>query len=187
MADETETPDSDPTEPPPPFWVGLVTWLAVALVALIALQLIGIVFQASALKAPGLTYSDRLGYAFLQNLDQAPLGFELLIAVLLVLTPVVARQRTTSGQDRAAQVVLVGAAALALVIAIGGIIGVPARIHIIHKLPAGQNQVTSVIRRVLFTFVIRNVGMAALAMVAAIGAVRVRFAPRRVAPVTPDS
>ncbi len=188
MAEDTETAAaSAPSAPPPPLWVGLVTWIAVALVALVALQLVGIIAQAGALKATGLTYSDKLGYAFLQNLDQAPLGFELLVAVVLVLAPVAGRQRTSEGQDRAAMIVLVGAAGLALLIMIGGIIGVPARIHIIHLSQAPANKVTSVVRRVLFTFIIRNVGTAALALVAAIGAVRVRFAPRRTRPDTPAS
>ena len=75
MAEDTEiAPETVTGEPPPPLWVGLVTWVAVALVALVALQVIGIIFQAGALKATGLEYSDKLGYAFLQNLDQAPLG-----------------------------------------------------------------------------------------------------------------
>ncbi len=180
MPEDTEVaPETVTGEPPPPMWVGLVTWVAVALTALVALQVIGIIFQAGSLQATGLTYSDKLGYAFLQNLDQAPLGLELLAAVVLVLLPVIARQRTTSGQDRAAMIVLVGTAALALLIAIGGIVGVPARLHIIDL----QNQkVTSVVRRVLFTFVIRNVGTAVLAGAAAIAAVRVRFAPRVAAP-----
>ena len=180
MAEDTEiAPETVTGEPPPPLWVGLVTWVAVALVALVALQVIGIIFQAGSLKATGLTYSDKLGYAFLQNLDQAPLGLELLAAVVLVLLPVIARQRTTGSQDRAAMIVLVGTAALGLLIAIGGIIGVPARLHIIDL----QNQkVTSVVRRVLFTFVVRNVGTAVLAGAAAIAAVRVRFAPRATVP-----
>jgi hypothetical protein len=177
MDDELETATTAPTGPPPPLWVGLVTWVALALVALIALQVVGIVMQATALKAAGLTFSDRLGYSFLQNLDQAPLGFELLVAVVLALLPTIAGQRTTTGQDRAAQIVLVGVAGLALLIMIGGIIGIPARIHIIHLGQAPNNKVTGVVQRVLFTFVMRNVGTAALALVAALAAVRVRFAP----------
>jgi hypothetical protein len=184
MDDETEIAETSPT----PLWVGLVTWVAVALVALIALEVIGIVLQGNALKASGLTYSDKLGYAFLQNLDQAPLGFELLVAVLLALLPVIMRSRTTPGQDKAAQFVLVAVAGLALLITIGGIIGVPARIHIIHLSPAPNNKVTQVVSRVLITFVIRNVGMSILALVAALAAVRVRFTPRRVAvaPLSPS-
>jgi hypothetical protein len=175
MDDELETPA----------WVGLVTWVSLALLALVALQVVGIVGQALALKAPGLTFSDRLGYSFLQNLDQAPLGFELLLAVLLVLTPTIARQVTTPGQDRAAQIVLVGVAGLALLIAIGEIIGLPARVHIIHLGTPPNNKVSGVVQRVLFTSVIRNAGTAALALVAALAAVRVRFTPRRAAIATP--
>jgi hypothetical protein len=67
-------------------------------------------------------------------------------------------------------------------VAIGGIIGVPARTHILHL---QKQEVTSVIQRVLYTFIIRNVGTAVLALVAAVGAVRVRFAPRINNPVTP--
>jgi hypothetical protein len=182
MAETTETATASPTGPPPPFWVGLVTWIAVALTALVFLEVVGIFLQASSLKAPGLSYTDKLGYSFLQNLDQAPIGFELLIAALLAVAPVAARQRTSLGQDRGAQVVIIAVVALAFIVMIGGIIGVPARVHILHL---QRQKVTSVIQRVLFTFIIRNVGTAALALVAAVGAVRVRFAPRVAQPVTP--
>jgi hypothetical protein len=187
MEDETEVDATlPPAAPAPPLWVSLATWAALVLTALVALQVVGIVAQAVALgsEAKQLTFSDRLGYSFLQNLDQAPLGVELLIAVLLALAPVIARAPTTASQDRSAQIVLVGVAGLALLIAIGGIIGVPARMHIIDL---QKGKVTGVVRWVLFTFVIRNVGTALLAMVVALAAVRVRFTPRRVAAVTPDS
>jgi hypothetical protein len=150
----------------------------------VALQLIGRIAQATALgsETKSLNFSDRLGYSFLQNLDQAPLGFELLVAVLLALLPVMLRQRTTANQDRIAQIVLIGVAGLALLIAIGGVIGVPARLHIID---IQNGKVTNVIRFVLFTFVIRNVGTALLAMIAALAAVTIRFTPRRAAVAPP--
>jgi hypothetical protein len=178
MADETETIETPPA-PAPPLWVGLLTWVAVAIVALVFLQLIGIVWQASTLgeQAPTLNFSDRLGYAFLQNLDQAPLGLELLLAVVLVLVPIILRVPTSKAQDRGAQIVLMGTVGIAFLIAIGGIIGIPARTHIIHM---QKGKVTGVVRTVLFTFVMRNVGTAVLAMIAAAAAVRVRFVPRRV-------
>lgn len=172
-----------PEGPPPPYWVGVTTWIAVALVGLVALQIVGIVLQASALgrDVESLSFANRLGYSFLQNLDQAPLAFELLAAVILVILPVITRQPTSRGHDRAAQIVLVGVAGLSLLIAIGGVLGVPARLEIIDL---SDGKVTPVIRRVLFTFVVRNVGMAILAMAAALVCVRVRFAPRRVAAAT---
>lgn len=176
MAETTEPPVATaPAAPPPPLWVSLVTWVAVAIVALVFLQIVGIFFQASALNVSKLTFSDRLGYTFLQNLDQAPLGFELLIAVLLVIAPVAARERTSTGQNTVAQIVILAAAALAFIIIIGGIIGVPARQHILHL---SNQKMTPVIRRVLYTFVIRNVGTAVLALGAAVGAIRVRFMPQ---------
>lgn len=185
MAETTESAVATaPPGPPPPLWVSLVTWVGVAIVALVLLQIVGIFFQASALNVSRLSYSDRLGYTFLQNLDQGPLGFELLIAVLLMVAPVAARQRTSAGQDRAAQTVILVVAVLAFIIIIGGIIGVPARQHI---LKLSNQKMTPVIRRVLYTFVIRNVGTALLALGAAVAAIRVRFLPsERVAqPVTP--
>jgi hypothetical protein len=183
MADEIEVDETTPPTPAPPMWVGLVTWAALVLVVLVVLQVVGIIGQATALgaQAKTLTFSDRLGYSFLQNLDQAPLGLELLFAVLLALTPAMARRPTTKGQDSAAQFVLVGVAAVALLIAIGGIIGVPARVHIIHQ---QKGDVTGVVQWVLFTFLVRNVGTAILAMAAALAAVRIRFTPRRPAPDT---
>ncbi|HZN15725.1 MAG TPA: hypothetical protein VFB78_15760 [Acidimicrobiales bacterium] len=183
---EAAVDETTPPPPAPPLWVGLVTWASVVIVALVALQLVGIVGQAVALggQTKQLNFADRLGYSFLQNLDQAPLGLELLLAVLLALTPIMARRPTNASQDRWAQYVLVAVAGLALLIAIGGILGVPARVHIIDKQNA---KVTGVVQWVLFTFVVRNVATALLAMAASMAAVRVRFAPRRPATVIADS
>jgi hypothetical protein len=80
--------------------------------------------------------------------------------------------------------VLIAVAGLAVLIAIGGVLGVPARLNIID---AQNGKVTPVVRRVLFTFVIRNVGTAMVALVAALAGVRVRFAPRRIAAVEPPA
>ena len=165
---------TEPPVPPPPLWVTLATWVATALVVLVLLEIVGVFLQASALDVSRLTYTDKLGYTFLQNLDQAPIGFELLVAVLLVVAPVAARQRTTIGQDRAAQTVILVSAILAFIIVIGGIVGVPAREHIIKL---SNQKMTPVIRRVLWTFLVRNVGTALLALATAVAAVRVRFAP----------
>jgi hypothetical protein len=161
---------------------GTVLLLIGALNLLVLLEVVGVILQASALKAPTLTFSDKLGYSFLQNMNSATVGLELVTAVVLAVAPVVARQRTTGSQDAVAQIVIVAAAALARVIMIGGIIGVPARTHILHL---SHQKVTAAIRWVLFTFVIRCVGTAAVALAAAVAAVRVRFAPRVAPPVTP--
>ena len=97
---------------------------------------------------------------------------------MLAIAPAIARQPTTAGLDRAAQFVVMGTAVLAFLLAIGGIIGVPSRLHIIHLQHA---KTTAVVQWVLFTFVMRNVGMLIVAMVVAVAAVPVRFAPRRTA------
>jgi len=186
MADQTEQTavETAPT-PAAPAWVGLVTWAALAIVVLVALQIAGFIGQAVALgsQAKTLNFSDRLGYSFLQNLDQAPIGFEMFIAVLLTLAPAIARRPTSRQHDRIAQYVLVATVGLSLVTIIGGVIGVPARVHILHL---SKQPVTGVIKWVLITFVIRNVLTAVLALVVALGAVTARFGPRRVAaaPVT---
>jgi hypothetical protein len=177
--------DAVPTTPPPPpapaapaapLWVSLANWVAIALVALVGLEVIGIVVQGIAIKSSALSSSDRIGYSFLQNLDKGPLGFELLAAVFLVLIPVIARRASTAGQDRNAQIVLTVSAALAFLVLFGGILAVPAQLHLLHL---QKQPTTGAIRWALVTFVLRNVGTAGIALVAAVAGVRVRFQPRR--------
>ena len=65
--------------------------------------------------------------------------FELLVAVFLVLLPVVGRRASSASQDRLAQIVLTVGAALAFLILMGGVLAVPAQLHLLHL----QKQPTS--------------------------------------------
>jgi hypothetical protein len=185
-ADASETTPT-PAGPRPPAWVGFVTWSALAIVVLVALQLLGVFLQGAALKDTGLDLQYRIGFAFLDNLDKGPLGFELVLAILLAMAPVIVREPTTHRHDVVAQVVLAASAGLALLVIIGGVLGVPTRIHLVHIDREGSNTVTPVLQRVLMTFVVRNVGPALLALVAAVGGVTTRFRPRHTRPAVPDA
>ena len=177
MAAEPDALESP--QPPPPAWVALVTWSALAIVVMVALQVIGIFMQGVTLDAD-LDLQYRIGFAFLDNLDKGPLGFELVLAILLVLAPVIARDATSSRHDVITQVVLTASAGLALLIVICGAFGIPTRVHLVHRESGGE--VNATLWWVLITFTLRNVAPAVLALVAALAGVKARFQPRRTRP-----
>ena len=184
MEDASQTPPpaaptaAAATAAPP--WVGFVTWTALAIVALSALQVIGMIAQGASTKLAALGTADKIGYTFVQTLDRGPIGFEIVVAVLLVLTPVIARRASTPRLDRLAQVVLTAGAAVAFIVVIGGVVAVPAQLHFTNHVQ--RQPTTAALRWALVTFELRNVGLALLALAASVAAVRVRFQPRRIAP-----
>lgn len=176
-------PDAPPTEPKPAAspLVGLVSWCGVALAVLAALEVVAIVAQGVAIKQANLGSLYRLGYAFLTNLDTVPLGLMLLVAVVLVVLPKLAGRPTDDAHDRQAAFTLGLAGSFALLIVIGAILGVAARIRVDHLRSAA---VTSLTWRVLISYLIRNLGTALVALVAAGLALRTRF--DRPAPSAPS-
>ena len=166
--------DAAPTEPTTATspLVGLVSWCGLALAVLAALEVVAIVAQGVAIKQANLGSLYRLGYAFLTNLDTVPLGLILLVAVVLVVLPKLAGQPTDDAHDRQAAFALGLAGSFALLIVIGSILGVTARIRVDHLRSAA---VTSLTWRVLISYLIRNMGTALLALVAAGIGLRTRF------------
>lgn len=168
-ADDPAWPDAAPA------WVGVVVWTAAALVGLVALQIIGILAYGTSFRAePPPSAVFRVGYAFLTTLDRGPLGLVLLVAVLLLLVPVIARQRLTQRQQMVTAVTLLAAGLAAIVVILGGIFAVQAQ----FDLRSRQNRpVDGALRWSLATFVIRNIGLAAVALVAALATIRDRGRP----------
>ena len=184
-------PVQDPPDAPPaeqrqatnPL-VGLLGWCGLALAILAALEVVAIVAQGVAIRQANLGSLYRLGYAFLTNLDAVPLGLILLVAVVLVVLPKVAGQPTNEAQDRQAAFTLGLAASFALLIVIGSALGVAARIRVDHLRSAA---VTSLTWRVLISYLIRNLGTALIALIAASIALRSRFErPPAAVTVTPS-
>lgn len=166
--------DAAPTEPTTATspLVGLVSWCGLALAVVAALEVVAIVAQGVAIKQANLGSLYRLGYAFLTNLDTVPLGLILLVAIVLVVLPKLAGQPTDDAHDRQAAFALGLAGSFALLIVIGSILGVTARIRVDHLRSAA---VTSLTWRVLISYLIRNMGTALLALVAAGIGLRTRF------------
>ena len=154
--------------------VALLGWCGLALAVLATLEVVAIVAQGVAIRQASLGPIYRLGYAFLTNLDAVPLGLILIGAVVLVLLPVLTGHATTEGQDRQAAFTLGLAASFSLLIVVGAILAVAARVRVDHIRGAA---VTSLTWRVLISYLIRNLGTALIALVAALVALRTRFGP----------
>ena len=174
VTDPSHDPDALPVEPAPATnpLVGLLSWCGLALAILASLEVVAIVAQGVAIKQANLGPLYRLGYAFLTNLDAVPLGLILVVAVVLVVLPKVAGQVTDEAQDRQAAFTLGLVGAFALLIVIGSILAVASRIRVDHLRHAA---VTSLTWRVLISYLIRNLGTALVALVAAGLALRSRF------------
>lgn len=172
-------PVQDPPDAPPaeqrqatnPL-VGLLGWCGLALAILAALEVVAIVAQGVAIKQANLGSIYRLGYAFLTNLDAVPLGLILLVAVVLVVLPKLAGRPTDEAQDKQAAFTLGLVGAFSLLIVIGAILAVASRIRVDHLRHAA---VTSLTWRVLISYLIRNLGTALIALLAAVISLRARF------------
>jgi len=161
----------------PPVWAGVSAGTGLALVAVAALTFLGIVAQGLAVEEDtGAWY--QLGIAFLRNLDASPIGLMLVLAVALVAVAVIATPAVDQRADRATTITLGLAAALAVLVAAGTVLGVVTRLH--FDSAPGQ-QITTLTRRVLATFVVRNLGPALVAFGAAAAVMRLR-SPRAVPP-----
>jgi hypothetical protein len=178
------TQSSPDLAPAPPAWVAITTGAGLGLAAVSGLSLLGIVAQGLAVEQKtSLLY--KLGIAFLRNLDATPLGLMLIVALGLALAPTIAGATASRRQDRQATITFAIVAIVAIVVAAGAVLGVVTRLH--FDTGPGQ-EITSVTRRVLATFLVRTMGPALVAFGAAVAGLPVRF-PRPVtaAPYAEDS
>jgi hypothetical protein len=167
----------EPSLPPPapPAWAGLATGTGLGLAVVSALSLIGIVAQGLAV-VQKTSFFYKLGIAFLRNLDATPIGLMLVVALALVLAPALTGATTSRGQDRQATIAFGLVAVVAVLVAAGAVLGVVTRLH--FDTGPGQ-EITTVTRRVLATFLVRSMGPALVAFGAAVVGMPVRF-PRPV-------
>jgi hypothetical protein len=177
-AQATDVADAAPIAPAgePTAWAGWLNGTAWALTVLVALQLLGIVAQGLTLTGQNVNRVHKIGFIFLRDLDAVPLGIMLIAAVVLVSLPVLARRAVTGRQERSAVRLLGVVGVLALLVALGALLAVPADLRIADV----QNQdVTAVRRWFLTTFLIRNLGTALVAFAAAAAALRARASEPR--------
>ena len=179
----TDVPETEPTpEPAPvevsqvpaaeprPNWAGLLTGTGLALAIVSALAFLGIIAQGFAVQQR-LNLFDRLGVAFLQNLDDTPLGLMLIVATVVITLPVVLDAVRDARDDRRAQLALVLIALVAALVAVAAVVGVLPRLRLDD---ARGQEVTSATRRALATFLVRNFGTALVALGACLPALRLR-------------
>lgn len=163
--------------PPVPPWVPILTGAGLALAVISALALVGIVAQGFAVRQR-LNAFDKLGVAFLQNLDDTPLGIMLILAIVLVALPAALNAVTDTRDDLRAQLTLVIVVLVAALVAVAAVAGVVTRLRLDD---ARGQAVTNATRFALLTFLVRNFGAAMIAVGAALGVMRLR-SPRSVTP-----
>jgi hypothetical protein len=173
----TTTPTGSPSTPPPPstpIWVGLSTTLGLALAAVVTAQVLAAISEGMALKGsqpqgvPG-DLLHRLGYPF--GSLGASSGLYLILAVVFVALPPLARQRTTDRQDLFAAIALGLTTVISAVLAIGSILAVRYNLH----LYSGARRPTPAFVRIqLIAFLLGALGSSAIAFVGALTAMRLR-------------
>lgn len=196
MTDYPPPPDQPPAEQPPldevaeavvaaspppgptqPTWMGAAGGTGLALIAVAGLTFLGVVAQGFAVEQDTSIWY-RLGIAFLRNLDASPIGIMLIVGVALVAVPILAGRNELPRPERQTSIALGLAAAIAVLVALGAVLGVVTRLHF----DTGPGQaITTVTRRVLATFIVRNLGPALVAFGATLAVVRLR-SPRSVTP-----
>jgi hypothetical protein len=168
----TPTPATSPTAPPTPSqppWAALCTGTGLGLIIVATLTFLGIIAQGIAIEQDTSVWY-RQGIGFLRNLDASPIGLMLIVGVALVGVPVVVADETRRApRSRQTALALGLAAGIALMVAMGAVLGVITRLH--FDTGPGQ-EITTVTRRVLATFVVRNLGPALVAFAAALGVAR---------------
>ena len=166
-----------PREPPtlgPPIWVALATTLGLALAAVVTAQVLAAISEGMALKGtqPQGVKGDilhRLGYPF--GTLGASSGLYLILAVVFVSIPPLARQRTTDRHDLMAAITLGLTTVISAVLAIGSILAVRYNLH----LYSGSRQPTPAFVRIqLIAFLLGALGASAIAFVGSVTAMRLR-------------
>lgn len=139
---------------------------ALALAALAVLELIGTISIGMAVEVSRLNVFTKQGYAFLTQMEKSSLSLTLVAAAVLGAVTLY-RAATDEATKRLARYALWAVCAGAVVLAVGTIFGVMARFRV-AELASGQ-EVDALTRRVLVVFVIRNFGMAIIALLVALG------------------
>lgn len=176
---DTTPEDSAGGEPPPsathpPIWVGLSIALGLALAAVVTSQVLAAISEGMALEGrePQGVAGDvlhRLGYPF--GSLGASSGLYLILAVVFVAIPPLARYRTTDRQDLMTAITLGLTTVISAVLAVGSILAVRYNLH----LYSGSNRATPAFVRIqLIAFLLGALGSAAIAFVGSLTTMRLR-------------
>jgi hypothetical protein len=155
----------------------LLGTVGLALAALAALELIGTVVVGLAVKVARMNFPTRQGYAFLTQLEKSPVALVLVVASVAAAASII-RSGADGSANRFAPIALWIVMVAAVLLGVGTILSVVARFRVAQLAP--NQPVDALTRRVLVTFVIRNFGLAVVALLVAVGYL---FQPRRPAPV----
>jgi hypothetical protein len=159
-----------------PRWVGVVTMLGLALVAVIVAQVVasiieGFMVRADRMEPTGIETDllHRLGFPF-GNLGP-PAALFLVVALVLISLPTILGEETSDVQDRLVGVALAVIAVVALIIALGGLLAVRNSLHEY----TGRNSPVPPYARVGFTsFLLGTLGTAAAALFGALAMINAR-------------
>jgi hypothetical protein len=177
LADDVVPEERAPAEPPPlqpPVWASLSTTLGLALAVVVTAQVLAAISEGMALKSnqpqgvPG-DVLHRLGYPF--GSLGASSGLYLILAVVSVAIPALARQRTSDRLDLMAAITLGLTTVISGVLAIGSILAVRYNLH----LYSGARRATPAFVRIqLIAFLLGALGSSAIAFVGSLTAMRLR-------------
>ena len=151
--------------PTVPAWVGVVSGAGLGLALVQALVLIGTFAQGMAVERFDGDFLHKAGVALLSNVGTAN-GLILLVAAALAGLPAVIGAPTSEGLQRRRAFTFALVAVLAVVLIVGTPIAVRARVHVLDV--SGQ-EVDSLARRVLATYVAGTLGTALVALGTALG------------------
>lgn len=160
--------------PPVPRWVPMVTTLGLSLAAVVTAQVLAAIAEGMSLRRnepqglPGDVFH-HLGFPF-RSLGVLPL-VALVVAVILVSLPPMARERTTDRQELAAAVTLGLCIVMAVIIAIGSMLAVR---YILHLYSATRRPTPAFVRLDLVSFLFGALGTAAVTLVGALAAMGIR-------------
>jgi hypothetical protein len=166
-----------PAAPPPvaaPLWARLATSLGLAVAAVVSAQVLVAIAEGLALKRtdpqgiPG-DLLHRLGYPF--GSLGATAGMYLIIAVVLVSIPALAKAPSTDRQQLAAAVTLGLTLGIAVILALGSILAVRYNLHLYA---ASRRTAPGYVRLQLVAFLLGALGSTTIAFFGSLTAMRLR-------------
>jgi hypothetical protein len=167
--EEEFTADAEEEREGGALWVGVATGTALALVALVLLLVLSNVLQGLSEKRFEGDLLQKVGFAFLTQID-ATYGLALVLAAALAGLPRIVGAGMSGMQERRRLLALNLGAFTAFLLIVATPIAVRARLHVLDL----QDQpVDSLVRWMLVTFTLATLGTAAVALAACLGLARI--------------
>ena len=154
-------------------WIGLLGWTAFSLAVVAGLQVFLAILAGLTVRADArLGTAYKVGASFLEVMDAVPIGLFLVVAVVVLAIPSVAGIATSGRDERITSATLGIVAGLSFLVMLFAILAALTRLEILDL--RGEN-VTTAVRWVLLSFVIRNAGTALIAFVISLLLIRGRL------------